>query len=208
MKRKFTIGLCFHYSYHLRILLITFFSTTYCRVLFRLKGIALGKRSRFIGVPITYVYPGSKIVLGDNLEIRTAAISNFIGLNRRSIIATHDDTAQIILGDHCGLSGVVIGAKQSIIIGNQVMIGANVLITDFDWHALNPSERSEGVSSQSKPVNIEDNVFIGYSSTILKGVHIGKNVVIGANSVVTKDIPANSIAVGNPCKVISKVLQC
>lgn len=206
MKRKFTIGLCFHYAYHLRILFITFFSTTYCRLLFRLKGIHLGKRSRFIGVPITYVYPGSKITLGNNLEVRTAAISNFIGLNRRSIIATHDDNAQIILGDYCGLSGVVIGAKQSIIIGNQVMVGANVLITDFDWHSLDPSQRSAGASSHSKPVVIEDNVFIGYSTTVLKGVHIGKNAVIGANSVVTKDIPANSIAVGNPCKVVSKVL--
>lgn len=206
MKRKFTVGLFFHYAYHLQILVITLFSTAYCRFLFRLKGIVLGKRSRFIGVPITYVYPGSKIVLGDNLEVRTSAISNFIGLNRRSIIATHDDNAQIILGNNCGLSGVVIGAKQSIIIGNDVMIGANVLITDFDWHSLDPSQRSAGVSSHSRPVIIEDHAFIGYSTTILKGVHIGKNAVVGANSVVTKDIPANSIAVGNPCKVIPKVL--
>jgi acetyltransferase-like isoleucine patch superfamily enzyme len=187
-------------------MILTFFSTHYCRLLFRLKGIHLGKGSRFIGVPLTYLYPGSQITLGDNLEVRTAVISNFIGLNRRSIIATHDENARIVLGNQCGLSGVVIGAKESIILGNRVMVGANVLITDFDWHSLDPSQRSAGVSSHSKPVIIEDNVFIGYSTTVLKGVHIGKNAVIGANSVVTKDIPANSIAVGNPCKVVSKVL--
>lgn len=51
-------------------------------------------------------------------------------------------------------------------------------------------------------VNIGNNVFIGASSTILPGVTIGDNVVIGAGSIVSKDIPANSVAVGNPAKVI------
>jgi acetyltransferase-like isoleucine patch superfamily enzyme len=206
MKRKFTLALCFHYLYHLRILFIGAISTFYCRLVLPLKGIKLGKNSSFIGIPITYVYPGSKITLGNNLQVRTSPLSNFIGINRKSIIATHDADAQIVLGDHCGLSGVVIGAKESITIGNHVMVGANVLITDFDWHSLDPSERSAGQSSHSRPVIIEDNVFIGYSSTVLKGVHIGKNAVIGANSVVTKNIPANAVAAGNPCRILSKTL--
>jgi maltose O-acetyltransferase len=54
----------------------------------------------------------------------------------------------------------------------------------------------------AEPVIIGDNVWIGGSVTILPGVTIGDNVTIGAGSVVTKDIPSNSIAVGNPCKVI------
>ena len=57
----------------------------------------------------------------------------------------------------------------------------------------------------AKPVTIGDNVWIGGSVTILPGVTIGDNVTIGAGSVVTKDIPSNSIAVGNPCKVVKKV---
>jgi len=128
-------------------------------------------------------------------------MSNLIGINRRTIIATHSDDAEIIIGDNCGFSAVVIGAKESIRIGNDVMTGANVLITDFDWHALNPGDRKHGVP-ESRPIVIEDNVFIGYASTVLKGVTIGKNSVIGANSVVARDIPANVIAAGNPCKVI------
>ena len=131
-------------------------------------------------------------------------ISNFIGLNRRTIIATHSKNAEIIIGDNCGFSALVIGAKESIKIGNDVMAGANVLITDFDWHAINPEERRHGIP-ESKPIVISDNVFIGYSSTILKGVSIGKNSVIGANSVVTKNIPANVIAAGNPCRVIKTI---
>jgi acetyltransferase-like isoleucine patch superfamily enzyme len=54
----------------------------------------------------------------------------------------------------------------------------------------------------TKPISIGDDVFIGFRTIIMPGVKIGNNVVIGAGSVVTKDIPDNSLAVGNPCKVI------
>lgn len=57
---------------------------------------------------------------------------------------------------------------------------------------------------KSKPIVIEDDVLIGTGSYILKGVHIGARTVIGAGSVVTKDIPADCIAAGNPCKVIKQ----
>ena len=57
----------------------------------------------------------------------------------------------------------------------------------------------------ARPVLIEDGVWIGGGSTILPGVTIGKNSVIGAGSVVVKHIPANSIAVGNPCRVIKNI---
>jgi len=120
------------------------------------------------------------------------------------MISTHCKDAEIIIGDNCSFSAVVIGARESINIGNNVMVGANVLITDTDWHSMNPDEREHGIAG-SKPVFISDNVFIGYSATILKGVSIGKNSVIGANSVVTKDIPANAIAAGNPCKIIRMI---
>ena len=55
------------------------------------------------------------------------------------------------------------------------------------------------------PVRIEDNCWIGAGTVITPGVTIGENSVIGAGSVVTKDIPANSIAVGNPCKVVRTI---
>jgi len=139
------------------------------------------------------------------IRVRTSQISNLIGINRKTIISTHKEDALIQIGNNCGMSGVVIGAKESIIIGNNVMIGANVLITDFDWHSVNTIERSQGKSSKSRPVVISDNVFIGYSATVLKGVKIGENSVIGANSVVTSEIPPNVIAAGNPCKVISQL---
>jgi acetyltransferase-like isoleucine patch superfamily enzyme len=89
-------------------------------------------------------------------------------------------------------------------MGNKVMVGANVLITDFDWHAIDPATRHTG-EPKSKPIVIGNNVFLGYSAIVLKGVTIGDNSVIGANSVVTSNIPADVIAAGNPCKVISSL---
>ena len=77
--------------------------------------------------------------------------------------------------------------------------GANTLIIDGDAHFEDPR------TSPPKPIIIKDNVFIGANVIVKKGVTIGENTVVGMNSVVTKDLPPNSIAVGNPCKVIRQL---
>lgn len=195
----------FHLWYYFRLRIVAVFSSIYCRLFYSIRGIQLGKKIVFIGIPFIYKYPGSSISIGNKAEIRTTPTSNLIGMNRRTTISTHDVNAKIKIGDHCGMSGVVIGAKESISIGNRAVIGANVLITDFDWHAIDPVARNNGASSKSRPVVIADNVFIGTAAMVLKGVHIGENSVIGANSVVTTNIPANVIAAGNPCKIISEL---
>lgn len=86
-----------------------------------------------------------------------------------------------------------------VTIGNNVFIGPNVSIYTA-CHPIDPVERNKGVE-WAEPVTIGNNVWIGGSTTILPGVSIGDNVTIGAGSVVTKDIPANCVAVGNPCRV-------
>ena len=102
--------------------------------------------------------------------------------------------------------------NNNIIIGNNVMIAPDVKIYTAT-HSVHLAERMPerthpGASicdTIARPVLIEDGVWIGGGSTILPGVTIGKNSVIGADSVVVKDIPANSIAVGNPCRVIKNI---
>jgi maltose O-acetyltransferase len=88
-----------------------------------------------------------------------------------------------------------------IIIGKKVMFGPAVTIATVG-HPINPDLR-EYMYADS--VIIQDNCWIGAGSTICPGVTIGENSVIGAGSVVTKNIPANSIAVGNPCKVVRTI---
>lgn len=85
------------------------------------------------------------------------------------------------------------------------MIGSGVLITDSDAHPIHPQDRDINSKIKTSPINIEDEVFIGARSIILKGVTIGKGSVIGAGSVVTKSIPPMVIAAGNPAKIITEI---
>jgi len=185
----------------IRLRLLNYCSDAWMAVELSLKKVNRGSGTRFWGRACVVRFPGSVIRIGNRCGFRSDSNSNLIGVTRKCIISTHSATAQISIGDGCGFSGTVIGAKEKISMGNDVLCGANTLITDFDWHGVAPDKR-KNYSGDSKPIHIGNNVFIGYGSVVLKGVTIGDNSVIGANSVVTRDIPANVIAGGNPCKVI------
>lgn len=90
-----------------------------------------------------------------------------------------------------------------IYIGDNVMFAPNVTISTTG-HPVHPELRPNG-DQFSFPVTIEDYVWVGSNVVILPGVTVGKNSVIGAGSVVTKDIPANVVAVGNPCRVLRPI---
>jgi len=87
-----------------------------------------------------------------------------------------------------GSGGIEIGDNVRVAPGVHI-ISQNHDLSNYDKHI------------PTRPINIGSNVWIGSHAVILPGVHIGDNVVIGAGSIVTKDIPPNSIAFGNPCKV-------
>jgi acetyltransferase-like isoleucine patch superfamily enzyme len=164
-----------------------------------LKDINIGEGCRFYGNPFFYKRAGSKIEIGSNCTFRSKATSNLIGINRRCMISTLNQNAIIRIGNNCGFSGTVIGSFLSIDIGDNVMCGANTLITDSDWHT------KDYRSGPPAPVIIGNNVWIGEGAKILKGVTIGNNSVIGAGSIVTKSIPPNSIAAGNPCRILKEL---
>jgi acetyltransferase-like isoleucine patch superfamily enzyme len=187
-----------------RLMLLEIYSKVVMFFLLAFWGIKTGRRVRFFGITYMVRHPNSVIQIGDGSTFRSSFISNLIGVNRHCLLSTHSKLAKIIIGKNCGFSGSVIGAKVGITIGNDVLCGANTLITDFDWHGIPPDQRRTS-TGQSKEIIIENNVFIGYGTVILKGVTIGKNSVIGANSVVSKNIPENVIAGGNPCKVIKNL---
>lgn len=93
--------------------------------------------------------------------------------------------------------------EAPVTIGDDCFIGPNVSIYTA-CHSTDPTERNTR-EEWAEPVTIGNNVWIGGSVTILPGVTIGDNVTIGAGSVVTKDIPSDTVAVGNPCKVIKHI---
>lgn len=98
---------------------------------------------------------------------------------------------------------------NSIVLEDNVLLGSGCKIYDTDFHALEYTERVKGnykgAPINTAPVKIDEGVFIGAGSFVLKGVHIGKHSIIGAGSVVTKDIPKNEIWAGNPAKFIRKI---
>ena len=90
-----------------------------------------------------------------------------------------------------------------VYVGDKVMFGPNVTIATAN-HPIEPGLRDR-MLQYNKDVHIENNVWIGANTVIVPGVTIGENAVIGAGSVVTKDIPANVVAVGNPCRVLREI---
>lgn len=90
-----------------------------------------------------------------------------------------------------------------IYIGDNVMLGPNVTIATAG-HPIAPEYR-EKVAQFNIPVHIGRNVWIGAHAVVLPGISIGDNSVIGAGSIVTKDVPANVVAAGNPCRVLRPI---
>ena len=106
----------------------------------------------------------------------------------------------IDIGDYSiVLPGARISSATRITIGKNCMFATKSYVTDADWHDLYDRTSAPGSTA---PVVLEDNVWIGDSAIVCKGVTIGENSVIGAGSVVTRDIPPNTVAAGNPARVI------
>jgi acetyltransferase-like isoleucine patch superfamily enzyme len=172
--------------------------------LMKIKGVKLNWDCFFYGFPIVYREPNSVMIIGKNVTFRSDKTSNLFGILKKCTIATLKEGALLQIGNDCGISGSSITSFKKVIIGNNVLIGANVFITDSDWHGIPLEKRFH--EGESKDIFIGNSVWIGANSIILKGVTIGDNSVIGAGSVVTKNLPSNVIAVGNPCKVVKHIL--
>lgn len=170
-------------------------------------GVSFGQGVRLFGLPIISIYPKSQIIIGDNVSLRSSSRGNAIGVNHKVVLRTQSEGALIQIGSRVGMSGGAICARRRVIIADDVLIGANVVIADNDFHAITHEARNAGKDEiVAKEIVIERGVWIGADVYICKGVTIGENSVIGAKSVVTKFIPSNCIAAGIPAQVV-KVLR-
>lgn len=142
---------------------------------------------------------GGPISLGDYASV-IATSDNKV---RLTVWSVNDGQGRITIGHYCLIcAGVRISAATEITIGDNCMMAQRVYITDADWHDLYDRGRFIG---KSAPVTIGDNVWIGDSAIICKGIAIGNNSIIGAGAVVVKDIPANVVAAGNPAVVLKRL---
>lgn len=170
-----------------------------------LRGALFSGPSRFEGRPVITLAANSKLQFGRNISLNSATRANPLGCFQPCVLRTLAPGAELILGDHVGLSGTVVCAGKSIVIGEGTIAGSGAVIVDNDFHELdaNSAWRDEYVSN-ARPVRIGRYVFIGARAIILKGVTIGDRAVVGAGAVVTRDVPAGQTAVGNPAKVLVK----
>ena len=176
----------------------------------RLLGINHGRNCTIHGHLSIKLSGNSELTIGDNFYYSSGRSINPLCSNREGCICVNDG-ARICIGNNVGMSSTILRAHKSIVIGNNVKIGGCVTILDSDAHSLNWEKRrnvdEDSACKRDAAVIIEDDVLVGMNTLILKGVTIGARSIIGAGSVVTKNIPADCIAAGNPCKVL-KYYNC
>ena len=160
---------------------------------------------RLMGLPLVQQYQRGSIVIGADFKAVSLAKYNSIGVLQKVTMKTLCPGASILIGDNVGVSGSTISARLKIVIGNNVLLGSGVLISDNDAHPLLPEERHLPDSTVLAPVIIEDDVFIGARAIILKGVTLGTGSVVGAGSVVSRDVPARTVVAGNPAREVKKL---
>ena len=172
---------------------------------FAAAGVRWGTGWQVFGSPIIQRHRGSRIHIGDGLSLRSWPRSNPLSPSHPVVLSTRAEGALITIGSRFGMTGGSIVAAAQVAIGDDVLIGADCVIADNDFHALSASARRRDAEPMAEPVTIGDDVFIGMGSVVLKGVTIGERSVIGAGSVVASDIPADVIAAGNPARVIRRL---
>jgi acetyltransferase-like isoleucine patch superfamily enzyme len=144
----------------------------------------------------------SGIVLGDRVRVLAWTTFNV------------EPTGCLWIGDDTQLIGPVFMCAGKISIGARCVLSYNVTIADCDFHPLDVEQRRSDAIANSpqgdrsarpplvtKPVVIEDDVWVGIGAIVLKGVHVGKGAMIAAGAVVSRDVPAGSLAAGNPAVI-------
>lgn len=162
----------------------------------------------FGGVACHNTGPKENVTIGDHCTI-AALLEAFYG-------------GKISIGKNTYIGpGSIIQSKKRVTIGECVIIANNVLIVDNNNHPTDPAMRLKMSAcedfmndelwrwkyAESKPIVIEENVWIGRDSRIMKGVTVGKGSIVALGSIVTKDVPPYTIVAGNPAKVVKHLEQ-
>jgi maltose O-acetyltransferase len=175
---------------------------------------ATARRNCLIGVG-THILPGGKIVNLQNVQ-GAIAIGSCTWIAGQLLVFSH--AGRIRIGDYCYIGDLSrVWSAAEVTIGDRVFLAHGVNVHDNDSHSVSAMRRHQhfrelvttGTPSFVEdisvgPVRIEDDAWIGFNSSILKGTTIGKGAIVGACTVVTRDVPAYAIVAGNPAVVIGE----
>lgn len=172
------------------------------------RGVQLGEGVQIHGNPLVSLAPDSTVRIGERSVLISSSRYTALGVSRPLILRTLLPGAELIIERDAGLSGTTICAASRVLIGARALIGADVLIADTSFHEIDAPQRRYLPLPQpdaATGVILEDDVFIGARAIIIGSVRIGHNSVVGAGSVVVRDIPPDSVAVGNPCRIVREL---
>ena len=159
------------------------------------------------------MFGGTRLIVGKRFSVQgglrlrgsgQVMFGDDVIIGAKTDIFTHDQNATVRIGHRSFLNGARFTAVKLIEIGDDATI-ADARLMDTDFHSLSQRRQHRDAPIGIAPIHIKNNVWIAAGSAVLKGVTIGENSVIAFGSVVVKDIPANVIAGGNPCKEIGVV---
>lgn len=165
-------------------------------------------KSQIQGGKHLYLYSGMPQVISP-LEIKIGRNCRISGISTFSGRWCSTERPQLIVGDN-----VDIGWQTSIAVASKVILEDNVrmagraFLAGYPGHPINPQARAEGAPdmvSQTGPIHLKKNVWLGTGVTVLPGVTIGENTVVGTGSIVTHSLPENVIAAGNPARVVRQL---
>lgn len=160
-------------------------------------------------LPLIDIRKGSRLHIGADVTLNSRNKDYHINLHSPVKLFAEGEGAEIRIGDKTRIHGTCIHAFESVVIGKGCLIAGNCQIIDGNGHDLSFPNVEERINTTgtSKPVTIEDYVWIGANSIVLPGVTIGRGSVISANSVVVKDIPPMVVAGGNPAIIIKEYTE-
>lgn len=185
-------------------------SIYYKRLKFSFWNVNYGKNMKVVGRLRLRMTQDASILIGDNF-LAFSGFNSTIDSGHKNVLSAIGG-AKIIIHDNVGITSTSIYCQKRVEIGNHVLIGADTIIMDTNFHSMDYAIRGTGREGtkyagtvKTSPVLIGDNVFIGTRCVINKGVSIGEGAVIAAGSVVCKNVPAWEVWGGNPAQFIKKI---
>jgi len=147
---------------------------------------------------IPLIVGNGRIIIGDRVKL-----GNCLAM---FVLQRFQDLPELTIGDDSTINYcTVISVCSRVTIGKRCKIAGEVKIFDNNSHSIFPENDRIMTENDIKPIVIEDDVWVGMNSIILKGVTLGKGCVVAAGAVVTKDVPPMTVVGGNPARILKKI---
>ncbi|MCQ2364093.1 MAG: acyltransferase [Akkermansia sp.] len=187
-------------SSRVKVFIVTAYARWHAFIL-RCRGVQVGKGTNIVGCPRIKISKGASIIIGADVCLNSNLYLAPLITHAVGLYACRNG-AQIVLKDHCGISGALLLCKSRISVGEYTFIGPGTVINDSEGHTFSkeygwatPGEKP------GRPISIGDKCFIAGGCTILSGVTIGDRCLISAGTVLKCDVPAGHMASGNPAVI-------